>query len=275
MKIKYSCFVLRTVLQGFCHMTDWYIKRRQDAERESWRWSQLTREDQGKIRYRKVIESRSILIANTRVHDSCIVTMASANCGNHNARSAAAEDTIGLFGMRQSNNPAIIGISDNVTLRKGRESLWVIQQMRNCCKPLWCATAKSLCAWAEALHQTPAHAYRLFERTVQFDVNANAGAHSCVRYTALLIMKKESRIKRLRPNEILSLQRLMGLIRCWIVNPIWSYAAFNNWNYNENGLYLAVSFRRAAQGILENVSAETGQQYDLLVKALKERIYTT
>ena len=48
-------------------------------------------------------------------------------------------------------------------------------------------------------------------------------------------------------------------------------AAINNWSDREKGLYLAVSLRGAAQGVLGNVSSETGQQYDLLVEALKER----
>lgn len=48
-------------------------------------------------------------------------------------------------------------------------------------------------------------------------------------------------------------------------------AAINNWSDREKGLYLAVSLRGAAQGVLGNVSSETGQQYNLLVEALEER----
>lgn len=48
-------------------------------------------------------------------------------------------------------------------------------------------------------------------------------------------------------------------------------AGLNNWSEKETGLYLAVSLRGAAQGILENVSNEMRQRYDLLVKALEER----
>jgi hypothetical protein len=40
---------------------------------------------------------------------------------------------------------------------------------------------------------------------------------------------------------------------------------FNNWSDREKGLYLAVSLQGAAQGVLGNVSSETGRQYDLLV----------
>lgn len=39
----------------------------------------------------------------------------------------------------------------------------------------------------------------------------------------------------------------------------------------EKGLFLDVSLGGAAQGILGNGSAETGQQYDLLVKGLEKR----
>ena len=49
-----------------------------------------------------------------------------------------------------------------------------------------------------------------------------------------------------------------------------SCATINNWSDREKGLYLAVSLRGAAQGVLGNVSSETGQHYDLLVEALKE-----
>ena len=48
-------------------------------------------------------------------------------------------------------------------------------------------------------------------------------------------------------------------------------AAINNWSEKEKGLYLAVSLRGTAQGVLGNVSSETGHRYDLLVKALEER----
>lgn len=47
--------------------------------------------------------------------------------------------------------------------------------------------------------------------------------------------------------------------------------AINNWSDREKGLYLAVSLRGAAQGVLGNASSETGQQYNLLVEALEER----
>lgn len=48
-------------------------------------------------------------------------------------------------------------------------------------------------------------------------------------------------------------------------------ATINNWSEKEKGLYLAVSLRGTAQGVLGNVSKETGQHYDLLVKALEEK----
>ncbi|XP_065927594.1 uncharacterized protein [Magallana gigas] len=48
-------------------------------------------------------------------------------------------------------------------------------------------------------------------------------------------------------------------------------ATINNWSEKEKGLYLAVSLKRTAHGVLGNVSKETGQHYDMLVKALEER----
>lgn len=39
--------------------------------------------------------------------------------------------------------------------------------------------------------------------------------------------------------------------------------ALDNWNYKEKDLFLAVSLGGAAQGILGNGSAETGQQVRL------------
>lgn len=48
-------------------------------------------------------------------------------------------------------------------------------------------------------------------------------------------------------------------------------AAMNNWSVIEKGLFLPVSLRGTAQGMLENISSETGPQYDLLTKALEER----
>jgi len=47
-------------------------------------------------------------------------------------------------------------------------------------------------------------------------------------------------------------------------------AEINNWSYSEKGLYLAVSLRGQAQGVLGNLSSKS-KNYDSLVKALEER----
>lgn len=52
------------------------------------------------------------------MRDSGIETMASASGRYHHAHSPAAEDTVVLLGMRQSDSLAIIGNSGGVTLRK-------------------------------------------------------------------------------------------------------------------------------------------------------------
>lgn len=69
-------------------------------------------------RLRLEIQNWSTPIANTRVRDSGIATMASANGSYHDAHSPAAEDTVVSLGMRQSDSPAIIGNSDGVTKEK-------------------------------------------------------------------------------------------------------------------------------------------------------------
>ena len=48
-------------------------------------------------------------------------------------------------------------------------------------------------------------------------------------------------------------------------------AALNGWSNREKGLYLAVSLRGQAQGILGNLSGELGQNYNELIKALEDR----
>lgn len=71
------------------------------------------------------------------MHNSGIEKIASASGSSryHDAHSPGAEDTVVLLSMGQSDNPAIIGYSDEVTPRKvgaqNREGLRNIQQMRN------------------------------------------------------------------------------------------------------------------------------------------------
>lgn len=62
-------------------------------------------------------------------------------------------------------------------------------------------------------------------------------------------------------------------IHCWIdfKSHFDACAAINKWFERDRGLYLAVSSRGAAQGVLRNVSLETEEQNDLLVKTLEER----
>jgi len=47
-------------------------------------------------------------------------------------------------------------------------------------------------------------------------------------------------------------------------------AEINNWSYSKKGLYLAVSLRGQAQGVLGNLSSKS-KDYNALVKALEER----
>jgi hypothetical protein len=48
-------------------------------------------------------------------------------------------------------------------------------------------------------------------------------------------------------------------------------AELNAWNYNKRGLYLAVSLRGNAQGVLGNMPNRTKLDYHTLVKALEDR----
>lgn len=48
-------------------------------------------------------------------------------------------------------------------------------------------------------------------------------------------------------------------------------AALNGWTDREKGLYLAVSLRGNAQGVLGNLAGELGRNYNELVRALEDR----
>lgn len=131
------------------------------------------------------IQNWSTLIANTRVHNSGIETMASASGRYHDAHSPAAEDTVVSLGMRQSDSPAIIGNLDGVTLRKARvqNKTGYVKHSANT-QYLESAVnhynGQSLRAsgldhlMADAQHQTQAHAHRPLERAEQFEVNDDA-----------------------------------------------------------------------------------------------------
>jgi hypothetical protein len=49
-------------------------------------------------------------------------------------------------------------------------------------------------------------------------------------------------------------------------------AQINEWSQKENGLYLAVSLRVQAQGLLGNLPLQLRQYYKELAKSLEERI---
>lgn len=205
-------------------------------------------------RLRLEIQNRSTPIANTRVRDSGIATMASANGSYHDAHSPAAEDTVVSLGIRQSDSPAIIGNSDGVTLRKtgAQKKRGPASHVANTqylesainhsdAHPLRANALDHVTA--DALHQTPAHAHRPLERTERFEVNADAESALPRRIDRIEDDYKEKRDHDKKTTAKCNIKpATFDGTHSWLDDKSHfdACASLNNWNYKEKGLYCVV-----------------------------------
>lgn len=196
-------------------------------------------------RLRLEIQNRSTPIANTRLRDSGIATMASAS------RYHDAEDTVDSLGMRQSDSPAVIGNSDGVTFRKtgAQKKRGPASHVANSqylesavnhsgAHPLRANALDHLTT--DALHQTPAHAHRPLERTERFEVNVDAESAFPRRIDRIEdnYNEKRDQDKKTTAKCNIKLATFDGTHSWLDYKSHFDACAFlNNWNYKEKGLY--------------------------------------